>query len=87
MDEARHFWVMCRDRSRSNSLKLEHRKFHVNMQKNFFIVRMAEHWNRLPRQVVESPSVEIFKICLDATYCRVSALAVGLNSIISCGPF
>jgi len=71
MDEARHFWMMCRDRTRSNSLKLEHRKFRVNMQKNFFTVGMAEHWNRLPRQVVESPSMEIFKTCLDAYLCHL----------------
>jgi len=48
---------------------LEHRKFHINMEKNFFTVRVMEHWNRLPREVVESPSMEIFKICLNAYLC------------------
>lgn len=38
--------------------------FHLNVRKNF-TVRMAEHWNRLPRHLVESPSVEIVKSCLD----------------------
>ncbi len=58
MDEARLFSLVHRVRARSNSLKLEHRKFHTNMWKNFFTERVTEHLNRLPGEVVESP-VEI----------------------------
>ena len=43
-------------------------KFHKNIWKNFFTVRVMEHWNRLPTGVVESP-LEIFKTHLDAYLC------------------
>ena len=49
MGEARLFSVVCSNRTRSNGLKLVHRKFNTNMWKNFFMVRMMEHWNRFPR--------------------------------------
>ena len=70
MDEARLFLLMCSYGTRSNSLKLERRKFHTNMRKNLFTVRvMQEHWKRLPREVVESSSKKILKICLDGYLC------------------
>ena len=69
MDEARLFSVVCSDWTRSNGIKFEHRKFCTNMWKNFFMVRVTEHWNRLPRDAVKSPSMEIFNTSLDAYLC------------------
>ncbi|KFV78680.1 hypothetical protein N308_05749, partial [Struthio camelus australis] len=48
-----------------NGQKLKHGKFHLNMRKNFLTVRVTEHWNKLPREAVESPSLETFKTRLD----------------------
>jgi len=63
--------VVPSNRTRGNGHKLKHGKFHLNMRKNFFPLRMTEHWNRLPREVVESPPLEIFKTRLDKVLCSL----------------
>ena len=74
-----------------NGLKCEQRKSHINTGKNFFTIRLMEHWNRLHRGVVESLSVELFKTCLDAYLCYLlqgTCSRRGLDSMItSWSPF
>jgi len=60
-DRARLFSVVSRDRTRGHGHKLKYSKCHLNVRPNFFTVGMVEHWRRLPREVVESPSLEVLK--------------------------
>ena len=50
---------------RENGFKLEKGRFRLNIREKLFTVRVMLHWNRLPSEAVDVPSLEAFKTRLD----------------------
>ena len=59
------FTQVDNDRIRGNGLKLKEDRFRLDIRRKFFTARVVRQWHRLPRDVVDAPSLEEFKARLD----------------------
>lgn len=57
--------MSVRDRTKKNGLKLQPRKFRLDIRRSFLTVSVVKHWSRVPSKAVESLFLKVFKSSLD----------------------
>jgi len=77
-DKDKLFIRACCNRTRGNGFKLKESRFRLDIRKTFFTIRVVKHWHRLPREVVDAPSLETFKVRLDGALSTVVQLKMSL---------
>ncbi|GAB0190085.1 hypothetical protein GRJ2_001473800 [Grus japonensis] len=77
-DRDRLFSRARSDRTRDNGFKLKEVRFRLDIRKTFFMVRVVKHWHRLPREVVDAPSLEALKVRLNGALSSLIYLEMSL---------
>ena len=70
-DGHKHFSKACCNRTRGNGFKLKEGRFGLDIRKTFFTMRVMKHWHRLPREMINAPSLETFKVRLEGTLSKL----------------
>ena len=88
LQERRLFSRVCDNGTKKNGFKLKEGRFRLYTSKNSSTGRMVKHWNRLLRDMVDTPSLETLKVRLDgvrapdiAVDVPVHCRGVGLNDL------
>ena len=64
-NEDKLFSRACCNRTRDHGFKLNEVRCRLDIWKKFFAMCVVKHWNGLPREMVDAPSLETFKVRFD----------------------